>query len=432
MLVWSYHPGGIGPDGGDVEETTMIRNAELPNLIDILRDEHARKIDLPVTAANIRMDQDGQLVVRGAETLIEAHGVTDPNGVYRCTEVFDDGLRDKLSIPRAYVRRMRTDAPDILAANVNGWLQGRKVRKPGQDVEVIRPGSDKRYLVRLFSGHDGPGVARALLSDRYGLIDNLDVATAALEGIKDAGVDVSGDDISGDLSDRKMFLKIRVPGIGVLAPTLLDGYRSPFRDASVDEQRSGFSLEAGRRLAAAEGMSPEQEQLVYAGLEIRNSEVGDGAFTIVPVLTINVCTNGLNITAEALRRVHIGSKLDDGMIQWSSDTVAKSRELIVAKTRDAVAAFLNPQFVQSIVDRITGQAVTALDKPQDRVEAISKELAFTEVETRGILDHFMRGGQMTAGGVMQAITSFSQTVKDADRAHALDDVALKALELAAR
>jgi hypothetical protein len=417
-----------------VEENTMtVRNAPLPSLIEMLQQEHAMKVDLPVTAGNIRIDQQGQLVVRGAEIVVDENGVTDPNGVYTCSDVFDDGLRDKLGIPRAYLRRMRTDAPDILAANVNGWLHGRTVRKPGQDAEVVRAGTDKRYLVRLFAGQDGPGVARALLSDRYGLIDNLDVAMAALQGIRDAGVDVDGDDISGDLTDRKMYLKVRVPQIGVLAPTLLDGYRSPFRDAGVEEQRNhGWNLERARNAAQAEGMTPEQEQLVYAGLEVRNSEVGDGAFTIVPVLTINVCRNGLNVTAEALRRVHIGSKLDDGMIQWSSDTVTKSRDLIVAKTRDAVKSFLNAEFVQSIVDRITAQAVVELDKPQETVEAISKQLAFTESESRGILDHFMRGGQMTAGGVMQAVTSFSQTLGDAERAHALDDAALQVLELAAK
>lgn len=410
-----------------------IRNAPLPALIDMLREQHALKVDLPVTAENVRIDQDGRLVVSGAETVMDENGVTDPNGVYVCSDVFDDGLRDKLGIPRAYLRRMRTDAPDILAANVNGWLRGRTVRRPGQEPEVVRPKSEKRYLVRLFAGQDAPGVARALLSERYGLIDNLDVAMAALEGIREAGVEVSGDDISGDLTDRKMYLSVRVPQIGVLAPTLLDGYRSPFRDAGVEEQRNhGWNLDRARQAARGEGMTPEQEQLVYAGLEIRNSEVGDGAFTIVPVLTINVCKNGLNVTAEALRRVHIGAKLDDGMIQWSSDTVKKSRDLIIAKTRDAVASFLNEEFVGNIVDRITDQAAQPLDKPQETVEAISKQLAFTEAESRGILDHFMRGGQMTAGGVMQAVTSFSQTLADAERAHALDDAALQVLELAAR
>lgn len=405
-----------------------IRNASLTDLVEMLRDEHARKLDLVVSPANIRVDQDGMVVVKGAEQVLDGDGVTDPNGKYRATDVFDDGLSGKLNIPRAYLRRMRTDAPDLLAANVNGWMHGR--RSLG---EVVRPGVDKSYLLRLFRGSAGPGVARAILSDRFGIMDNFDVVTAALQGIKDAGVDVDGDGISADLSDRKMFLRVPAPEVSVLAPTLLEGYRSPFRDANVEEQRNhGWNLSRARQAAAAEGLTPEQEKTVFAGLEIRNSEVGDGSFTIAPVITMLVCANGLTITTEALRRVHIGSKLEVGTIQWSSDTVSKARELIVARTRDAVASFLNVDFVQRIVDQITAQAVVQLDKPQDTVEVVAKSLMFSAEETRGILDHFMRGGQMTAGGVMQAVTSFSQTVADADRAHQLDDSALQVLELAAK
>lgn len=414
-------------------EETIMRNATLTDLVEMLKDQHARKIDLVASASQLRIDSSGDLVVKGAPVIVDEDGVTDPNGVYRASDVFDEGLSAKLNIPRAYLRRMRDGAPDLLAANVNGWLQGRTVRRPGQDPEVIRPGMDKQFMVRMFRGDDGPGVARALLSDRFGLIDNFDVAVAALEGIRAAGVDVDGGGITCDLSDRKMFMRVPAPEIGVLAPALLDGYRNPFRDAKVEEQRNhGWNLDRAREAARAEGMTPEQEKLVFAGLEIRNSEVGDGSFTIVPVLTINVCKNGLTITTEALRRVHIGSKLEVGTIQWSSDTVEKARELIVARARDAVASFLNKDFVQKIVDQVTEQAVTPLAAPQDTIEAVGKELLFSESERKGVLDHFMRGGQMTAGGVMQAITSYSQTVSSADRAHELDDKALEALALAAK
>ncbi|MGW1527891.1 hypothetical protein [Streptomyces sp. NPDC002159] len=49
-----------------------------------------------------------------------------------------------------------------------------------------------------------------------------------------------------------------------------------------------------------------------------------------------------------------------------------------------------------------------------------------------ILAHFIRGGQMTAGGVMQAVTSTAQTLTDADHAAALEALALPALTTAAQ
>jgi hypothetical protein len=48
-----------------------------------------------------------------------------------------------------------------------------------------------------------------------------------------------------------------------------------------------------------------------------------------------------------------------------------------------------------------------------------------------ILAHFIRGGQLTAGGVMQAVTSVAQTLDDADAAHEMESQAVRALDIAA-
>lgn len=51
---------------------------------------------------------------------------------------------------------------------------------------------------------------------------------------------------------------------------------------------------------------------------------------------------------------------------------------------------------------------------------------------REVLNHFIAGGSLTAGGVMNAFTSYSQTLTDADRAAEIEDLALDALALAAQ
>ena len=50
----------------------------------------------------------------------------------------------------------------------------------------------------------------------------------------------------------------------------------------------------------------------------------------------------------------------------------------------------------------------------------------------GRLAHFIRGGQLTAGGVMQAVTSVAQTLDDADTAADLESQALRVMDLAAQ
>ena len=49
----------------------------------------------------------------------------------------------------------------------------------------------------------------------------------------------------------------------------------------------------------------------------------------------------------------------------------------------------------------------------------------------GKLTHFIRGGDVTAGGVMHAVTSVAQTLPDADTAHDMESLALRALDIAA-
>lgn len=50
---------------------------------------------------------------------------------------------------------------------------------------MLYPPDARSFLLRLFQGQDGgPGVLRTLLSDRFGVINNLDLFTAVLDGIR--------------------------------------------------------------------------------------------------------------------------------------------------------------------------------------------------------------------------------------------------------
>ena len=61
----------------------------------------------------------------------------------------------------------------------------------------------------------------------------------------------------------------------------------------------------------------------------------------------------------------------------------------------------------------------------------AKTAKFSDEVTDSILAHFIRGGQLTAGGVMQAVTSVAQTLDDADAAD-LEAQALRVMDLAAQ
>src|SRR5437899_3231919 len=100
------------------ELTLTARNATLEDLVAILRQQNSRKLDV-VAPAHLIRSEGGLVILGGIEAIVDEGGVTPVDGAYRANDVFDDGLAAKLRIPRDYLRRMRTEAPDLLDANIN-------------------------------------------------------------------------------------------------------------------------------------------------------------------------------------------------------------------------------------------------------------------------------------------------------------------------
>lgn len=399
------------------------RNANLEDLAKILQTQQDAKLDLVAPAA-AAMSEHGVIAIAGT-------GVFEDQR-FRPSALADGHLAEKLGIPVAYLRRLREDRIDLYDANVNGWLRG-----IGKDDLALIRGFDpvapdpRSFLWRTFQGAPGePGYLRSVLSDRYGIIENLDVLTAALAGVRDSGVETV---VEGcDLSENRMRVRVAAPAVAALAPVLMAGYRSPFAQG---EHRAGDGdalARWGLAAAAREGMGykPGEEPIVFAGFEISNGENGGAAFLLTPRIIVQICRNGLTIKKDALRSIHLGGQLDHGVIKWSEDTQRKSLELVTAQARDAVATFLDQDYVEMVVERLERDAGKVLDKPAEQVTVITEALGFSQVQRDGILDHFIKGGQATAGGVLQAVTSYAQVVDNPDTAADLEAVAMDAFQMA--
>jgi len=380
--------------------TLTTRNATLADLALMLTEQNSRKVDIVAPASKIRSER-GVIIVEGTDAEITADGVTTLDGRYVPTSIFDEGIADKLGMPLAYVRKLRATRPDLYDANVNGWLHGAPQFITGTEIDA----DTRSFMLRCFKSDDGDGIGRAFLSDSYKVIDHLDALTAALDGVKQTGTEIEIDGC--DLTDRRMYLRIKAPAVQALAPTLLAGYRSPFS-----------------------GKSGADNPTVFAGFVISNSETGGGAFTITPRLIVEVCSNGMKLTKDAVRAVHLGERQDEGVIRWSEETQRKTLELITLKARDAVTTFLDVAYMERVIRDMEAAAGHPISDAAKVIESVGKKL-FTQEQTAGILDHFIKGGQLTAGGVMHAVTSYAQTVDDADVADELEANGIRAMELAA-
>lgn len=380
-----------------------LRNASLTDLFAELKEQQQRKVDLIVPAREL-WSHSGQYVVANAgEAEVTDSGVTRNPLYLTPSNVFDDGLVEKLSNPgrpvgRAFVRGLReTGRTDVLDHVVNGLLHG------SSDLGIS--GDERKFFVRTFapSTPGQAGYGRAVLSNSYRPIDNWDVLNSVIKGMTDAGLD-SHVVKQADLTDRRMYIKIAVPEISALAPTFLQNYVAPY------SKKRGADIPT-----------------VFGGFVIKNGETGGSAFTITPELTFEVCDNGMTVTEDMVRKTHLGAKVEDeGVVKVSERTRQANLEFVKSYTMDAITSFLDKGYMERVIRRLTEQAGGEVEHPQEVVQTIVKRTAFSESDAEGILNAFIDGGDRTRGGVLQAITAYTQTVADPDHAYEMEADALAA------
>lgn len=407
----------------DYVTTDATRNADLKQLRETLMSQRVRAVDYVASAGALRSDLT-DLVLSGTESEISEDGVTPTAGRYSLTRGAENGLASMLDIPTKYMGRMRSTLPTLYDDNVNGWLDNDPSRK---------------FLLRLLRSEAGDGlsdgVVRAVLSNSYKPIDNLDVLLAALDGIRKAGVKVAIDGC--DLTDNRMYVRVAAPEVMALAPTLLKGYRNPFGGGGA-VRANGARDTAGLLGAFGPGSGPHagyeagEQPVVFGGFVLSNSETGNGAFSITPRLIVKICKNGLTIPVDAFRRTHLGAKLEEGVVKVSAETQQRNLALVRSQTSDVVSTFLDTSYVEKKIAELERDAGVEVKDSKGTLEQVAKVEMYSQSEADDILNFFIDGGQRTAGGVAAAVTAYAQTIEDGDRAAELEATAVHAMAFVAK
>jgi hypothetical protein len=288
------------------------------------------------------------------------------------TELAHEQIAGRLGIPRQYYDRMLREAPGLLAENANHWFRAR---------------ADERQLVRTLDGN-----VRALLSDRYRPLDHLDLAQAVLPILGEAGVRVE----SCEVTERRLYLKA-------------------VTDRVTAEVKRG--------------------DVVQAGIVVTNSEVGLGAVKVEPMVYRLVCLNGAIVPDAGLRRQHVGragAEFDlDGAAEFYRDATRRADDRAFwMKVRDVVRGALKAEGFARVVDRYRAAAKLEIKRdPVAAVQEVGRRFGLTEGESGGVLRHLIAGGDLSAYGVMNAVTRESQDVASYDRATELERVGGQVIEL---
>ena len=235
------------------------------------------------------------------------------------------------------------------------------------------------------------GVARAFLSSRYRRIDNYEVSSAVLPiigEIPDARFE------SCEITDTKMYIKVVNPRL-------------------VAEVVPG--------------------DIVQAGIVITNSEVGQGAFSVQPLIYRLVCSNGMTVNDAAMRRNHVGrvAAAEENFLLYRDETLAADDKAFLMKIQDTVRAAVDEVAFQ----RVVGMMREAKDARMNTadvpgvVKLASRSFSITDGESGGVLQHLLEGNDLTLYGLANAVTRFSQDVESYDRASDLEAIGYNVLSM---
>ena len=338
---------------------------DIRELAAAIQDEANNKKDYVTPSQRLNIKANGDLKV-------EMKSEAGDNLEFPLTPIASRQIGEKIGIPAKYFDRMMKDAPDLLATNANHWLE-----KEPKDV-MIRT---------LF------GKARAILSNKYQRIDNVDIATDILPVLLEQsknGLEIA----SCEVTDKKLYIKAVMHSL----------------------QRE-----------------VKKGDIVEAGLWITNSEIGFGQFEVAPFIHRLVCLNGMKVNDAKFGKRHIGTRADVNDTTYSilsNETLKADDKAFMLKALDVVQAAFNEKIFDGYVDKlrdttereITGSVVKA-------VEVLGNTTGLLQGEQDGILSKLISGADLTQYGLVQAVTAYSQDVDSYDRASELEELGGKLVDL---
>lgn len=260
----------------------MKTGKTLVELATELERQSSAKKDFIASTESLEMTNTGELALE-SDTTSEQFPVTDHA---------HSQIAARLDIPAKYYNRMKVEAPELLAANVNEWFQS----KP------------ERRMVRTLDGE-----MRAFLSERYRRLDNFDLAEAVLPILAEMGEGIRI--VSTELTDSRMYIK------------------------AINER-----LE----------LKVKRGDVVQAGIAISNSEVGLGALKVEPLIYRLICLNGMVAQDYSKKRYHVGRSADEGEAYelFRDETLKADDHAFFLKVQDTVRAAVDVIKFSMIVEKM--------------------------------------------------------------------------------
>lgn len=354
---------------GRLEQLVEELNRQKASRVDLVAD--TRHLHVAYTTDGLRL---APLTEQGLEWLPkEGYGIRD-------TALVQMGQKVDPDIPTKFLKELAAKRPLRAALLLNGLMTD----SPG------------KRLVRCLDGQ-----VRAFLSDRYLVIENYDIAFAALDVARECG----GEVVECSLSDTHMRIAFTTKQVW----------------DRVDVERDAHKFIGNTKWAGQVGYNAPDELpggpgTIHPLVTIANSETGHGGFQVTIGILQAICTNLAKIE-DVVSKVHLGERLEQGI--FAQETIHQEGKLIYMKARDAVrTAFSDSGFKRMVAIAQKAQA-DRLDNPATAIANLAEDHGLSDDARNAILAHFTRDYDATRYGLAQAVSRYAQDVDDSEQADEL-------------
>jgi len=296
----------------------------------------------------LSMTQDSRLIVHDPKS--------KKNPLVEPTSWAHGQIGTYLKIPKDYYDRMKTEQPELLAKNVNTWLESQ--------------GPKERRMLRMVGNR-----LRAFVSNSYKILDAYDLMNVVYPILMKSGMQVT----QSELTESRLYIKATHPNMkGLVAPG--------------DE--------------------------VIGGVTISTSDVGAGRALIEPYSLRLRCTNGL-ISENALAQRHVGKRQGDEtpMEILSQEAIEADSKAFFLKVRDVLIDSIKPESFERQVDRFreaAGRPITQANLTHV-VELATRKTSITQKWMKeDIVKQLLTGNEgagLTQWGLANSFTALAKSDK---------------------
>lgn len=305
-------------------------------------------------------------------------------------DVAHQQLSNKLGIDARYYNRMIEHAPDLLATNINWWMQ----HEPDERLlRMLRAGPALgEDETRMMAQYGASFKLRAVLGKSYRTIDDADLVSAILPELAERG-------------------------------TLLQEF-------SIDERRMHAKFVTRAQTLERPRVRGE---VVASGVYVRHSEIGYASLTASTFMLILKCTNGM-IGEDAVSIRHVGKARivgDEDVRFLKDDTQILENAALLGRVRDGIGRALLPATIAEKGERILDAKETMIERDQETplfefVGTLGANLGLNEANIERLKEETTKSiveeGGETHFAFVQGITAVAREMTNYDQRTELEHV----------